>query len=107
MAPANPFRLKTETIFLPQNEMIVMPFTDDVKNLIGETLQIQDRMDAFTAQTPLLGHVPELDSMAVVSIMNALEEKFNFTIEDDEITIDTFESIATLTAFVNEKMAAR
>lgn len=80
-----------------------MPFTDDVRLLIGETLQIEDRMDSFTPETPLLGHVPELDSMAVVSIMNALEEKFAFKIEDDEITIETFESIATLSAFVKEK----
>lgn len=80
-----------------------MPFTDDVKKLVGETLQIQERMDSFTPQTPLLGHVPELDSMAVVSIMNALEEEFGFTIEDDDITIDCFESISTLADFVNQK----
>lgn len=80
-----------------------MPFTDDVKKLVGETLQIQERMDSFTPQTPLLGHVPELDSMAVVSIMNALEEEFGFTIEDDDITIDCFESIAALADFVNQK----
>ena len=83
-----------------------MPYIEEAKKLIGETLQIQDRVDSFKADTLLLGHVPELDSMAVVSIITTMEEHFGFIVEDDEISADTFESIGSLAEFINQKLSA-
>jgi acyl carrier protein len=82
---------------------ITMPYTEEIKHLLAETLQIQDRIDTFNQDTLLVGHVPELDSMAVVSVINALEQEFNITIEDEEINMETFESIGTLATFIREK----
>jgi acyl carrier protein len=53
---------------------------------------------------PLMGKVPELDSMAVVSILTALEEKFGFSIDDDEIDGHAFASVQSLTLFVRSKL---
>lgn len=83
-----------------------MPYTEDIKHLIADTLQIQERSDHFTESTPLVGHIPELDSMAVVSVINALEQQFDITIEDDEINMETFETIGTLATFISEKRKA-
>lgn len=44
--------------------------------------------------------------MAVVSLLTALEEKFGFTIEDDEVDGRTFASLGDLVAFVEGKLAA-
>ena len=55
---------------------------------------------------PLLGAVPELDSMAVVSVITTLEERFGFTINDDELDAASFASIGALTDFVEAKLAA-
>jgi acyl carrier protein len=52
----------------------------------------------------LMGTVAELDSMAVVSILTALEDKFGFIVDDDEIDGRTFASVASLTAFVQSKL---
>jgi acyl carrier protein len=76
----------------------------DVITLIGETLQIKDQAQAFDADTPLLGHIPELDSMAVVTLITSMEEQFDIMIDDDEISADTFATVGTLAAFVDEKL---
>jgi acyl carrier protein len=54
--------------------------------------------------TALLGSVAELDSMAVVSILTALEERFGITVDDDEVDGRTFASVASLTDFVRTKL---
>lgn len=79
---------------------------DEVKRLLGDTLQLGDRVKELTAQTPLLGSLPELDSIAVVTVIAALEERFGITVDDDEITAETFETVGNLSAFVEQKLAA-
>lgn len=76
----------------------------DVKSLLARSLQIGRRADAYTADSPLLGAIPELDSMAVVNILTALEEHFGFVVEDDEINADTFATLGTLVKFVDQKL---
>ncbi len=56
------------------------------------------------SDSALMGSVAELDSMAVVSILTALEDKFGFIVDDDEIDGRTFTSVAGLTAFVQSKL---
>lgn len=76
----------------------------EVKNLLARSLQLGPRADALTAASPLLGALPELDSMAVVAIITALEDHFGFTIADDEISAETFASLGSLTEFVKHKL---
>lgn len=78
---------------------------DDVKQVLGGTLQLGSRTDAMQPSTPLLGAIPELDSMAVVSLITALEERFEITVEDDEIGAAAFETLGSLAAFVEQKLA--
>jgi len=82
-----------------------MSTTENVKKLLAQTLQLGTRADALHAESPLLGALPELDSMAVVSILTAMEEYFGFPVEDDEISADTFQTLGTLVAFVEAKLA--
>ncbi|MEQ8515359.1 MAG: hypothetical protein RIC38_07125 [Chromatocurvus sp.] len=44
----------------------------EVVRVVTEVLQIGDRATGMTADTPLLGAMPEFDSMAVVSIITAM-----------------------------------
>lgn len=82
-----------------------MATIDAVKRILKETLQLGDAAEQFDASTPLLGSLPELDSMAVVTVITALEENFDIAVEDDEISAATFESIGSLTGFVDQKLA--
>ncbi len=72
--------------------------------VLDEVLGLRGRSEAFTADTPLLGAIPELDSMAVVSVITMLEERFDFIVDDDEIDGSTFESVGSLVDFVNQKL---
>jgi acyl carrier protein len=85
---------------------IASPATvDGVKTVLVEILGIADRAGSITASTELLGSLPELDSMAVVELVVALESRFGVQINDDDITGEVFESVGTLAAFIDEKLA--
>jgi len=43
----------------------------------------------------------------VATLINTLEERFGFSIDDDEIEGATFATVGSLTAFVDGKLAAR
>ena len=74
---------------------------DEVKNLIAETLGIEDRAASMDASTPLLGELPELDSLAVVEIAAGIEDRFHFQVDDTNFTADVFETLGSLTSFVD------
>lgn len=76
----------------------------DVLRLLDEVLGLGGRAQSFTAATPLLGALPELDSMAVVGLLTALEERFGFVIADDEIDGSIFASVGSFTRFVQAKL---
>jgi acyl carrier protein len=82
-----------------------MSTLNDVKKVLAQSLQLGARADMLTADSPLLGALPELDSMAVVMILTNMEEHFGFTVDDDEISADTFATLGTLTAFAEQKLA--
>ena len=79
---------------------------DEVKTLVGRSLQLGNRVHAMNESSPLLGAIPELDSIAVVNVITALEEHFDITVADDEIGAAAFETLGSLTRFVEEKLAA-
>ena len=72
-------------------------------NLLNEVLHLQGRGLSFTRGTLLLHHVPELDSMAVVALLGAIEERLGVVIDDSEISGELFESVGSLADFVASK----
>lgn len=83
-----------------------MSATEQVRRILAEVLQLGDKASGLDSDTPLLGNLPELDSMAVVNLVTAIEDHFDIVIEDDEISAETFETFGSLCSFVAEKMAA-
>jgi len=81
-----------------------MSIHTEVKNLLAQSLQLGSRADALTPESPLLGALPELDSMAVVSTLTAFEEHYGFIVHDDEISADTFTTLGSLVEFVERKL---
>ncbi len=77
----------------------------ELKNILGEILSLGDRAARFNDQTPLLGSLPELDSMAVVSVITTIEERFGVVVGDDEISAQTFATFGTLREFIEQKLA--
>ena len=75
---------------------------DEVRAILIETLGIGDRADTLTADSALLGAVPELDSLAVVEVMTSIEERFGFQIDDESFSGEVFETVGNLAQFVDE-----
>lgn len=84
--------------------MPLNPLTE-VLRLLDDTLSLGGRALKFQRETPLLGALPELDSMAVVSLMTALEEQLGISIDDDEVDGDVFATVGSLADFVGSKLA--
>lgn len=74
---------------------------DEVKVLVAETLGITDRLDSLDESTLLVGSLPELDSLGVAQLVAEIEERFGFEIDFSDITIEMFETLGTLAAFVD------
>jgi acyl carrier protein len=81
-----------------------MAVIDEVKIVLRDALELGDRADSFDMSTALFESLVELDSMAVVHVVTALEDHFGFVIEDHEIDGDIFETVGTLSTFVQSKV---
>jgi acyl carrier protein len=82
-------------------------YLEEVKTILADVLSLTpEARNALTPDSALLGSIPELDSMAVVNLITALEEHFGIVVEDDEIGASTFETLGTLAAFVQQKTGA-
>jgi len=77
----------------------------EVLSLLDEILSLNGRSAAFIRDTPLLGAIPELDSMAVVALITGFEERFGFSVDDDDIEGSTFATVGSLVDFVEGKLA--
>ena len=76
---------------------------NDIIVILQHSLQIEDVSD-WDESTPLIGAIAEFDSMAVVSVITLLEENYGFMVNDDEISAEVFETIGSLTTFVEQKV---
>ncbi|MCC2959962.1 acyl carrier protein [Massilia sp. IC2-278] len=80
-----------------------MKYLEEVKTLLIDVLNLGPAGQALNADSPLLGSLPELDSMAVVTLIGALDEHFGIAIDDDDISASTFATLGSLAAFVEER----
>lgn len=81
-----------------------MQHLEEVKNILATVLGLGERKQSLGKDTPLLGSMPELDSMAAVSLIAALEDHFGFAVHDDEISAATFSTVGSLSSFVDQKL---
>jgi acyl carrier protein len=77
---------------------------EQVLMLLQQVLQLPQGCMGLQDNSRLIGALPEFDSMAVVTLITALEEQFCFVIDDDEIDSRVFASVGSLLAFVDQKV---
>jgi acyl carrier protein len=79
-----------------------------LRQSLAETLGIDEaRVAGFDDETPLFGALPELDSMAVATLLTDLEDRLGIVIGDDDLDAEAFETFGTLRAFLRTKLAAK
>jgi acyl carrier protein len=78
-----------------------------VAEVLGQSLLLAPDVTAeLSADTLLFGNLPELDSMAVATVLTALEDRFGILIDDDEVSGELFETVGSLAAFIRGKLDA-
>ncbi|MBS0476534.1 MAG: acyl carrier protein [Proteobacteria bacterium] len=78
-----------------------------LRRVLADVLGLKPgQADAFTDDTGLFGHLPELDSMAVAGLLTELEDRFDIVIDEDEVDGELFETYGSLLAFVKAKREA-
>ncbi|MGL6042496.1 MAG: acyl carrier protein [Sandaracinobacteroides sp.] len=77
----------------------------DVCAALGQSLGLAPEVTASLERvTGLFGNLPELDSMAVATVLTALEDRFHILIDDDEVSGELFATVGSLADFVAGKM---
>ena len=77
---------------------------DRLVALLRETLQIGDKADTLTEQSRLFGALPEFDSVAIISVVMAIEQEYGIKIPDRELSADVFETVGSLGRFISRKI---
>lgn len=72
--------------------------------VLADVLSLPEQQVAqFDHDTGLFGHLPELDSMAVATLLTEMEDRLGITIEDDEVDGEMLETYGALLAFAEAK----
>lgn len=104
--PQPPAHIESLLLAPRMEPRLSMELTTDVLRTLDEVLSLKGRALDLTRQSQLLGAIPELDSMAVVSLITRLEERFGIVVDDDDIDGSVFETVGSLVDFVGGKVAA-
>ena len=77
-----------------------------LRDVLGQVLGLSPaRLTAVTPETPLLGALPELDSMAIATLFGAIEDRFGVMFDDAELTGETLADYGSLLRLVRGKRA--
>jgi acyl carrier protein len=75
-----------------------------IKQLLIDTLSLDLSVEDMDDDMLLLGDIPEFDSMAIVSVITAIEEFYGINLEDEELSAEIFETVEALVDFVESKL---
>ena len=76
----------------------------DISTLLASNLGLPAGSIIAHPDTRVLGAIPEMDSMSVVTVLIFLEEQYGIVIHDDEMDAAVFETLGSLTKFVQSKL---
>ncbi|MFP4251073.1 MAG: acyl carrier protein [Guyparkeria sp.] len=80
------------------------PVFESVRDVIVQTLDLPGPKQRFVPDSGLFGEIPELDSMGVVLLLTALEDRFDIQLSDDEIDAEWFETFGSVANFIRERV---
>jgi acyl carrier protein len=80
---------------------------DEMRHILTDVLRLGERGKSLEADSALLGSIPELDSMAVVSVVTVIEEHYGIEFDDDDFTAESFSTLGALCSVVERKFASQ
>jgi acyl carrier protein len=81
--------------------------TDTVlRSILCDVLGLEaEQVDEMDADSGLFGHLPELDSMAVASLLTEMEDRLDIVIDDEDVDGEMLETFGGLLGFAQSKTA--
>lgn len=78
-----------------------------LRQVIGDVLALSPaRVAALTAESALLGALPELDSMAIATLFAAIEDRLGLLFADDDLSAETLATYGSLLTLVSLRRGA-
>lgn len=74
------------------------------KDLLRTALQLGDKANRLTMESPLMGAYPEFNSLTVVGLITGIEEQLGCAVEDEEISEEIFQTVGSLARFIETKL---
>ena len=78
-----------------------------LRNILEAAIGASAVPEPLDDDTPLLGAIPELDSMALVAVLTDIQHRLGIPVDDDEISADVFLTFGSLCRFVDERCPGR
>lgn len=85
----------------------ITPITRRVKQAFVQALELDVDPDEIDDDEPLFGAGLGADSIASLKIVFALEEEFGFEVDDEDLQVELFHSVRTLSQYIAEKIVVR
>lgn len=82
------------------------PIVEELKRIIANELAVEWESPSIDPNAPLFEGGLGLDSMMLVDLIAAVEKCFDVELTDDDLRIETFESLSTLARFVRGRLEA-
>ena len=82
-----------------------MNILQSVLEILDGELHLKGVALAFTEDTKLRGSLLQLDSLAIVSVITALEERLGFEFPEDQLDGAIFESVGSLVGCVTRLLS--
>ena len=82
----------------------ITPVTRRVKQALVQALGLDINPDEIDDNEPLFGEGLGADSIASLEIVFALEEEFGFEVDDEDLQVELFDSVRTLSQYIAEKL---
>lgn len=88
------------------SEVLRLEVEEKIKNILSAELAVSlSVLSAINSSTPLLGRGVGLDSIETAALVVGIEEEFEISVPDPDITVALFETIGTLTDYVLHKLS--
>jgi acyl carrier protein len=78
--------------------------SNDIKNILIQILNLEIEPEDIDNDTLLLDGEIYIDSLAIIQIINMIEETFDIVCNEEEINSELLSSVTTLTDFVCQKI---
>jgi len=73
-----------------------MKYLETATSILGSALSLGSRAGSLSAETQLMGSLPEFDSMTVVSVLTMIEEELGTTIADEDVSAEDFATVGAV-----------